>query len=162
MGLELGMGYRLFFHFNTSPVTISCESPQLLFPLVLKQNGCGNRLLDVPSGSILILCKAGVPLRIPERGLRGVVQSDSWVHPIGRYQHQHISCGGYIMAVLCPECDTPIPVDPEEVEEGETLQCDECGLELEVVSTDPLELAPVEDLGYDDEDDPHGLDEDDE
>jgi hypothetical protein len=51
MGLELGMGYRLFFHFNTSPVTISCESPQLLFHLELKQNGCGNRLLDVPPGS---------------------------------------------------------------------------------------------------------------
>jgi len=66
------------------------------------------------------------------------------------------------MAVLCPECDTPIPVDADEVEEGETVQCDECGLELEVVSTDPLELAPIEDLGYDDEDDPHGLEEEDE
>ena len=42
------------------------------------------------------------------------------------------------------------------------MQCDECGLELEVVSTDPLELAPIEDLGYDDEDDPHGLEEEDE
>ncbi len=56
------------------------------------------------------------------------------------------------MAVVCPECDNPITVDTEEVEEGETVQCDECGLELEVVSVDPLELAPVDVLGYDDED----------
>ena len=57
------------------------------------------------------------------------------------------------MAVVCPECDNPITVDTDEVEEGETVQCDECGLELEVVSVDPLELAPVDVLGYDDEDD---------
>ena len=58
------------------------------------------------------------------------------------------------MAVVCPECDNPITVDTDEVEEGETVQCDECGLELEVVSVDPLELAPVDDAGYDDEDEP--------
>ena len=57
------------------------------------------------------------------------------------------------MAVVCPECDNPITVDPDEVEEGETVQCDECGTELEVVSVDPLELAPVDVAGYDDEED---------
>jgi alpha-aminoadipate carrier protein LysW len=56
------------------------------------------------------------------------------------------------MAVLCPECDNPIVVDPDEVETGETVQCDECGTDLEIISVDPLELAPVDDGGYDDED----------
>ena len=56
------------------------------------------------------------------------------------------------MAVVCPECDNPIIVDADEVEEGETVQCDECGVDLEVVSVDPLELAAVEEAGYDDED----------
>lgn len=56
------------------------------------------------------------------------------------------------MAVVCPECDNPITVDPDEVEEGEKLHCDECGLELEVVSLDPLELAPIDDIGYEDDD----------
>ncbi|HUZ97713.1 MAG TPA: hypothetical protein VMU57_22640 [Edaphobacter sp.] len=56
------------------------------------------------------------------------------------------------MAVVCPECDNPIVIDTDEVEEGETLQCDECGLDLEIVSVDPLELAPVDVSGYDDED----------
>lgn len=66
------------------------------------------------------------------------------------------------MAVVCPECDNPMDVDVDEVEEGETLQCSECGLELEIVSTDPLELAPVDSSGYDDEDDSHLSDEEDE
>jgi alpha-aminoadipate carrier protein LysW len=59
----------------------------------------------------------------------------------------------FIMAVVCPECDNPITVDADEVEEGEVVVCDECGMELEVVSVDPLELAPVDVIGYDDEDD---------
>lgn len=66
------------------------------------------------------------------------------------------------MAVVCPECDTPISVDADEVEEGETVQCDECGTELEVVSTDPLEIAPVDVAGYDDEDATPEVDEDEE
>ncbi len=66
------------------------------------------------------------------------------------------------MAVVCPECDSPIVIDPDEVEEGETVQCDECGMELEVVSTDPLELAPVNIVAYDDEDDALALEEDEE
>jgi alpha-aminoadipate carrier protein LysW len=66
------------------------------------------------------------------------------------------------MAVVCPECDNPITVDADEVEEGETVQCDECGLELEVVSIDPVELAPVDEAGYDDEDDARPVDEDEE
>lgn len=66
------------------------------------------------------------------------------------------------MAVVCPECDNPITVDVDEVEEGETMQCDECGTELEVVSVEPLELAPVDVAGYDDEDDSHDVEEEEE
>ena len=66
------------------------------------------------------------------------------------------------MAVLCPECDSPIIVDADEIEQGETIQCEECGTELEVVSADPLEVALIEEVGYDDEDDAVSLDEDEE
>lgn len=66
------------------------------------------------------------------------------------------------MAVVCPECDNPISVDTDEVEEGEKVQCDECGTELEVVSIDPLELAPVDVVGYDDEEATPAVDEEDE
>ncbi len=66
------------------------------------------------------------------------------------------------MAVVCPECDNPILVEEDEVEKGETLQCEECGVELEGVSVDPIELVALEDAGYDDEDTVHMAEEDDE
>jgi len=66
------------------------------------------------------------------------------------------------MAVVCPECDNPIDVDVDEVEEGETVQCDECGVDLEIVSVEPLELVPIEEAGYDDEDTSHLVEEEDE
>ncbi|HEY1995061.1 MAG TPA: hypothetical protein VGG81_11710 [Edaphobacter sp.] len=66
------------------------------------------------------------------------------------------------MAVVCPECDNPIVVDVDEVEEGETVQCDECGMDLEIVSVDPLEVAAIDVAGYDDEDLIHTEEEEDE
>ena len=66
------------------------------------------------------------------------------------------------MAVVCPECDNPIIVDADEVEEGETVQCDECGMDLEIISVDPLEVAAVDVAGYDDEDPMHTDPEEDE
>lgn len=56
------------------------------------------------------------------------------------------------MPNICPECDNPLHVDVDEVDEGETVTCDECGTELEIVSLEPLELVPVDAEGYDDED----------
>jgi alpha-aminoadipate carrier protein LysW len=56
------------------------------------------------------------------------------------------------MAVVCPECDNPLDMDVDDVEEGDVVTCDECGTDLEVVSSDPLELAAVDEEGYDDED----------
>ena len=65
------------------------------------------------------------------------------------------------MAAVCPECDNPIDID-NEVDEGETVQCEECGTELEVVGTDPIELAPVEEAGYEEDLDTRVTEEDDE
>lgn len=64
------------------------------------------------------------------------------------------------MAKICPECDNPLTVDEDEVEEGDTVTCDECGTQLEVVTVEPLELAPVDAEGYDDEDLSRDSDED--
>ena len=56
------------------------------------------------------------------------------------------------MAVVCPECDNPLTIDAEEVEAGDTVHCDECGIGIQIVSADPLEIAPAEEAGYDEED----------
>jgi len=45
--------------------------------------------------------------------------------------------------VTCPECVAELDLAPD-TEEGEILVCPDCGVELEVMSLDPitLELAP--------------------
>lgn len=62
--------------------------------------------------------------------------------------------------VTCPVCDGTIDVDEEDVDEGDSLSCDECGADLKVVSTDPLEIESAEDL--EDENEDHLEDEDEE
>ncbi len=53
--------------------------------------------------------------------------------------------------VLCPECETNLDVEEEDVDEGEVISCPECGTDFEVVTTSPLELKAVEE-GYVEED----------
>jgi alpha-aminoadipate carrier protein LysW len=52
----------------------------------------------------------------------------------------------------CPECESNLDIDVEEVEEGDVVACDECGTEYEIVGVEPLELSKVEE-GIEDEDD---------
>ena len=54
--------------------------------------------------------------------------------------------------VLCPECDTDLDVEEDDVDEGEVISCPECGTDFEVVTTDPLELKAVEE-GYEEDED---------
>jgi alpha-aminoadipate carrier protein LysW len=42
----------------------------------------------------------------------------------------------------CPECEAKFDIE-EDVEEGQTMDCPECGAELEVVNTNPVELDAV-------------------
>ena len=53
----------------------------------------------------------------------------------------------------CPECEAEIDEEFEDV--GEILTCPECGVDLEVISLDPVEfdLAPLDDDDEDDYDD---------
>jgi alpha-aminoadipate/glutamate carrier protein LysW len=46
--------------------------------------------------------------------------------------------------VHCPECDADLVL--EDVVEGEIIVCSDCGVDLEVISLDPLkiDLAPME------------------
>lgn len=53
--------------------------------------------------------------------------------------------------VTCPVCEGMIDVDEEEVDEGDSLGCDECGADLKVISTDPLEIESADELEDDEE-----------
>jgi alpha-aminoadipate carrier protein LysW len=52
----------------------------------------------------------------------------------------------------CPECETDLDIEVDEVEEGDVIACEECGSEFEVVGVEPLELARIEE-GIEEEDD---------
>ncbi|HEX4488710.1 MAG TPA: hypothetical protein VH088_20700 [Terriglobales bacterium] len=62
--------------------------------------------------------------------------------------------------VLCPECDTDLDIDEEEVEEGEIVSCPECGTDFEIVTVSPIELKPVEEEIDDDDEEPATDDDD--
>lgn len=52
----------------------------------------------------------------------------------------------------CPECENELDVELDEVEEGDIVTCEECGIEYEIVGVEPLELARVdEELDEDDD-----------
>ncbi len=53
--------------------------------------------------------------------------------------------------VSCPVCDGQIDVDEEDVDEGDSLSCDECGADLKVVGTDPLEIESADEVEEEDE-----------
>jgi alpha-aminoadipate carrier protein LysW len=52
----------------------------------------------------------------------------------------------------CPECESNLDIELDEVEEGDVVACEECGSEYEVVAVEPLELTRVGDDADDDDD----------
>ena len=52
----------------------------------------------------------------------------------------------------CPECESVVEVEVDDVEEGQILTCPECGVDLEVVNTNPIELDLAEDEDLEEED----------
>jgi alpha-aminoadipate carrier protein LysW len=61
----------------------------------------------------------------------------------------------------CPDCGGNIDIE-EEVGQGDTVTCPECGVDLEVVSTNPVELRLAKDLDEDEDEEEWDEDESDE
>jgi alpha-aminoadipate/glutamate carrier protein LysW len=55
--------------------------------------------------------------------------------------------------VNCPVCDGAIDIDEEDVDQVDSISCDECGADLKVIGTDPLELESAEELEEEDDED---------
>ena len=76
--------------------------------------------------------------------------------------------------VNCPLCNEVMDVDEEELDEGDSLVCEQCGANLSVSSISPLELSAEDeededyeededfDEDYDEEDEDEDEDEDEE
>jgi alpha-aminoadipate carrier protein LysW len=48
----------------------------------------------------------------------------------------------------CPECETDLNIEEDEIDEGEVVSCPECGTDFEVITINPVELKVVEEEGY--------------
>jgi alpha-aminoadipate/glutamate carrier protein LysW len=64
--------------------------------------------------------------------------------------------------IKCPVCGAVIDVDEDDIDEGDSISCDECGADLKVLSTDPLELESAEEAEEEDEEDEDFLEEEEE
>jgi alpha-aminoadipate/glutamate carrier protein LysW len=63
--------------------------------------------------------------------------------------------------VNCPLCDAAVDVEEDELDEGDEFTCEECGAELTVTGTSPLEIEPSSEE-EDDEDDDEDVEDDEE
>lgn len=61
----------------------------------------------------------------------------------------------------CPQCDAVIDAEEEELDEGDELTCEECGISLTVTSKDPVEIEPTVDDDEDEDEDDEDADVDD-
>jgi alpha-aminoadipate carrier protein LysW len=73
-----------------------------------------------------------------------------------------VEYSGGIEMVTCPACEGDIDIDEEDVDEGDTISCDECGAALRVVGTAPLELESADEDDEEEEEDDDSFLEDDE
>ncbi len=55
--------------------------------------------------------------------------------------------------VICPQCTNDLGFEEDELDEGDEFTCEECGANLRVASTDPVELEPADGADDEDEDD---------
>lgn len=53
--------------------------------------------------------------------------------------------------VLCPECETDLDIEVDDMDEGDVVSCPECGSDFEVITVNPLELNKVSDDEDEDE-----------
>jgi alpha-aminoadipate carrier protein LysW len=50
---------------------------------------------------------------------------------------------------ICPECEFEIDVDEYDVDRGDTLDCDNCGVTLEIIGLNPIEVEVASDASED-------------
>ncbi len=62
--------------------------------------------------------------------------------------------------VLCPECESDLDIEEDEVDEGDVVTCTECGSDFEVVGVEPLELTKIEEEDDEEDDEDEEEDED--
>jgi alpha-aminoadipate/glutamate carrier protein LysW len=70
---------------------------------------------------------------------------------IGGIRELRLARSEEVVMVMCPECESDLDIEEDEVDEGEVVSCPECGTDFEVVAVEPLELSRVEDGDLDED-----------
>jgi alpha-aminoadipate carrier protein LysW len=60
---------------------------------------------------------------------------------------------------ICPECEFEIDVDEYDVDRGDTLECDNCGVTLEIIGLNPIEFEVASDDEEEEDEEDEDLDE---
>jgi alpha-aminoadipate/glutamate carrier protein LysW len=60
---------------------------------------------------------------------------------------------------ICPECEFEIDVDEYDVDRGDTLDCDNCGVTLEIIGLNPIEFEVASDDDEEEDEKDDDLDE---
>ena len=55
--------------------------------------------------------------------------------------------------VYCPECESDLDIEEDEVDKGEVVSCPECGTDFEIITVNPIELKAVDDEDEAEDDD---------
>ena len=61
---------------------------------------------------------------------------------------------------ICPECEFEIDVDEYDVDRGDTIECDNCGVTLEIIGLNPIEFEVASDDDEDEDEDEEDLGDD--
>lgn len=64
--------------------------------------------------------------------------------------------------VYCPECETDLDIEEDEVDEGAVVSCPECGSDFEVITVNPIELKMVGEDEVDEEEEEEEADKEEE
>jgi alpha-aminoadipate carrier protein LysW len=60
--------------------------------------------------------------------------------------------------VYCPECESDLDIEEDEVDEGEVVSCPECGTDFEIITVNPIELKAVDEDDEDEDEEEEGGD----
>src|ERR1700756_4349927 len=94
----------------------------------------------------------GRPSYLWQRNRRSRSREDLTVGP-GELNIIRVGTDTEAFMVYCPECESDLDIEEDEVDEGEVVSCPECGTDFEIVTVNPLELKPVEEEEEDEEED---------
>jgi alpha-aminoadipate/glutamate carrier protein LysW len=83
-------------------------------------------------------------------GVQARKREDLTVGP-GELNIIRVRTGTEAFMVYCPECESDLDIEEDEVDEGEVVSCPECGTDFEIVTVNPLELKAVEELEEDED-----------